>query len=256
MKTSAILIGLSLLILSGTPDASAQSFKERLKNAVKKVEQKVVPQKLPQHHDTTAGANDKNVNNRTSAVLFGENHTALFAPVGEPVDAKWGIKSVGTVKPPKEEAKQPDWNDARPSLLELDNKSLVEEYLVLYDCMESNYVSHSGPIACRYFETLRELDQRTEVLNKMVEHYNEANSFNINDDEDKYWADQEINWIIRNVLNVGAYKRLIRSSLAPLFTLKGSFIEDSTREYFDAHGGYENAHKAKWTVLKEPKANK
>ena len=282
MKSRTIII-LSLAVLIGVPDASAQSFKERLKNAAKKVEQKVKqevkqevsPQKLPEksgnsssssrnkeqpkRHDTVAGTdNKKNVNDKASIALFGGDHTALFAPVGDAINAKYGTKSVVPVKPPKEEAKQPDWNDARVYIYELDNKSLVDEYLMLDDCIESGYISNSSPASFRYNSLLDELVARTNVLNTMVEHYNEAKD-NYNSD-DKSFADLELNFIIRNVLDVRAYKTLIRSSLAPLFSLntltKKTFIKDSTKEYFNAHGGYENAHKAQWTVLKTSKTNK
>lgn len=282
MKSRTIFI-LSLAILIGVPNASAQSFKERLKNATKKVEQKVkqeikqevAPQKLPEkssnsssssrnkeqpkRHGTTAGTdNKKNVNDKTSIALFGGDHTALFAPVGDTINAKYGTKSVVPVKPPKEETKQPDWNDARVYIYELDNKSLVDEYLMLDDCIESGYISNSSPASFRYNSLLDELVARTNVLNTMVEHYNEAKD-NYNSD-DKSFTDLELNFIIRNVLDARAYKTLIRSSLAPLFSLntrtKKTFIEDSTKEYFNAHGGYENAHKVKWTVLKTSKTNK
>lgn len=282
MKSRTIFI-LSLAILIGVPNASAQSFKERLKNATKKVEQKVkqeikqevAPQKLPEkssnsssssrnkeqpkRHGTTAGTdNKKNVNDKTSIALFGGDHTALFAPVGDTINAKYGTKSVVPVKPPKEETKQPDWNDARVYIYELDNKSLVDEYLMLDDCIESGYISNSSPASFRYNSLLDELVARTNVLNTMVEHYNEAKD-DYNSD-DKSFTDLELNFIIRNVLDARAYKTLIRSSLAPLFSLntrtKKTFIEDSTKEYFNAHGGYENAHKVKWTVLKTSKTNK
>lgn len=190
--------------------------------------------------------------------MFGGDHTALFAPVGDTINAKYGTKSVVPVKPPKEEAKQPDWNDARVYIYELDNKSLVDEYLMLDDCIESGYISNSSPASFRYNSLLDELVARTNVLNTMVEHYNEAKD-NYNSD-DKSFADLELNFITRNVLDARAYKTLIRSSLAPLFSLntrtKKTFIEDSTKEYFNAHGGYENAHKVKWTVLKTSKTNK
>lgn len=278
MKSRTILI-LSLAALVGVPDASAQSFKERLKNAAKKVElkvkQEVAPQKLPEkssnsssssrdkelpkNHDTVAGTdNRQNVNDKAFIALFGGDHTALFAPVGDTINAKYSTKSVVPVKPPKEEAKQPDWNDARVHIYELDNKSLVDEYLMLNDCIESGYISNSSPASFRYHSLLDELVARTNVLNTMVEHYNEAKD-NYNSD-DKSFADLELNFIIRNVLDVRAYKTLIQSSLAPLFSLntltKKTFIKDSTKKYFDAHGGYENAHKAKWTVLKTSQTNK
>ena len=87
----------------------------------------------------------------------------------------------------------------------------------------------------------------------MVEQYNEA--------KEEYGADT-YQWVINgihnkiaSVLDSREYKTLIRSSLTPLFTLKDKWISDETKAYFNAHGGYENAHKANWTVW-DPQPNK
>lgn len=48
MNARTLLI-LSLVVLSGAPCASAQSFKERLKNAAKKIEQKVKQEVAPKN---------------------------------------------------------------------------------------------------------------------------------------------------------------------------------------------------------------
>ena len=105
------LLILSLVVLSGAPCASAQSFKERLKNAAKKIEQKVkqevAPKKLPEksgntssldselqkRHDAMVGPdNNKNAEDEAPTVRLPETHTALFAPLGYPVEATYGIK--------------------------------------------------------------------------------------------------------------------------------------------------------------------
>ena len=87
----------------------------------------------------------------------------------------------------------------------------------------------------------------------MVEQYNEA--------KEEYGADT-YQWVINgihnkivSVLDFREYIILIRSSLTPLFTLKDKWISDETKAYFNAHGGYENAHKANWTVW-DPQPNK
>lgn len=104
------LLILSLVVLSGAPCASAQSFKERLKNAAKKIEQKVkqevAPKKLPEksgntssldselqkRHDAMVGPdNNKNAEDEAPTVRLPETHTALFAPLGYPVEATYGI---------------------------------------------------------------------------------------------------------------------------------------------------------------------
>lgn len=94
------LLILSLVVLSGAPCASAQSFKERLKNAAKKIEQKVkqevAPKKLPEksgntssldselqkRHDAMVGPdNNKNAEDEAPTVRLPETHTALFDPI-------------------------------------------------------------------------------------------------------------------------------------------------------------------------------
>ncbi len=275
MKTSAILI-LSMAVLIGSPDASAQSFKERLKNAVKKEVQELSGKTSKKQKDkasgvTTNSQKGKNVipvvtgrvtKEEAATVLFGKDHTALFAPTGEPAPQEYGIKSVTVSKPPKEESKHPAWNESRPSLYELDNKSLVDEYLLLDECMESNYVSHSGPIAVRYWAVDGELSNRMKRLEELVENYNEAIDAYMDftgQEEDEWVFEGFFNTLYNRVLGSREYHTLIRSSLAPFFNKSlASFFnhDDNVLEYFDAHGGYENAHKAKWTVLKAPKTNK
>ena len=205
---------------------------------------------------TTAGGS------RTSklpvaAAFGGANHTALFAPVGTPLDAKWGVKAASVSKPPKHDADQPDWNDTRPTAYELDNKSLVDEYIVLRDCMDSNYISHNGPAAIRYFSVLEELSARTKMLDRMVQCYDDTNDCLSDDDPDERafgpgWVDTFI-----GILKTREYKIVLRSSLATFATLnevtKQNWLKKRTLEYFQQYGGFENAHKAKWTVVKSMK---
>lgn len=257
MKARAILIfGLAALI--GMPNTSAQSFKERLKKATEKVGQQVkqeVSKKAPEKKsDNTSSSEKKGVQKRndnqqskdkTPTANLPQTHTALFAPLGEPVNAKYGIKSVTPVRPPKEDAKQPDWNDARTHVYELDNKSLTDEYLMLNDCIKSGYIGSTSPASFRFHNVKDELIARTETLNRMVNIYNEAKD-NAEDGEDGF-ADLERKRLAA-YLKGRLYKTLIRSSIAPFFTLEGNWISNETKTYFKTHGGYENAHKANWTV--------
>ena len=272
MNARTLLI-LSLVVLSGAPCASAQSFKERLKNAAKKIEQKVkqevAPKKLPEksgntssldselqkRHDAMVGPdNNKNAEDEAPTVRLPETHTALFAPLGYPVEATYGIKSVKPVMPPREASDQVNWSEKQPNVYELDNQSLVAEFLMLDDCFADGYIKTLTPAHWRYDEIVKgELWARVGALNKMVEQYNEA--------KEEYGADT-YQWVINgihnkiaSVLDSREYKTLIRSSLTPLFTLKDKWISDETKAYFNAHGGYENAHKANWTVW-DPQPNK
>ena len=156
--------------------------------------------------------------------------------------------------PPREASDQVNWSEKQPNVYELDNQSLVAEFLMLDDCFADGYIKTLTPAHWRYDEIVKgELWARVGALNKMVEQYNEA--------KEEYGADT-YQWVINgihnkiaSVLDSREYKTLIRSSLTPLFSLKDKWISDETKAYFNAHGGYENAHKANWTVW-DPQPNK
>lgn len=258
MKKHSILI-LSVALLIGAPNASAQSFlKDKLKKVTNKISKQVekkIPKKVKDAaknvedvtNDIKGVAND--VQNATSAVTgkaINVNHTALFAPMGDPVDASYGTVSMKLQKPPYDETKQPDWNDSHEfgSAYELDNESLIENYKMMLECLDSKYISPTSPAVHTYYNLLDELSARIEALDRMVEHYNEA----------KYeYENGELEWAklesekVASYLKRGAYHRLVRSSIEPFFT-NGLWIKTETKEYFEAHGGYKDAHKAKFTV--------
>ena len=162
MKLRTIILFSLVGFIGGVQTASAQSFKDRFKSAVNKVKQEVKQEVSKTKSVGTSSLKGKlPVMTNSSSSLFGANHTALFAPVGTPTNAKYGIKKVTPVKPPKEDAKQPDWNDARTYVYELDNQSLVDEYLMLEKCMETKYINPTGPASFRYHSVLDELVDRT-----------------------------------------------------------------------------------------------
>ena len=256
MKARTVIV-LGLAALFWTPDASAQFLKNALKKAATKVGQQVkqeVTQKVGGKTETTQPATKKatkkgstarqTASNATSA-CWPANHTALFAPIGPAIDPKCGTKTVKATKPPKEDAKQPDWNDARVYADELDNQSLVEEYVLLNECMESKYIRPTSPAAVRLNSVLDELAARMEILNKIVEAYNEAED-HAKDGEDGF-ADLQRKRMA-GFLQKRAYHTLVRSSIAPFFTFQSTLFNKATIDYFKAHGGYENAHKANFTV--------
>lgn len=125
----------------------------------------------------------------------------------------------------------------------MDNKSLVEEYKILLECIESHYVSNSGPIGARFEYALQpELKNRVKALDRMVEYFNEIKA--------EYESEEPViegyNQYMESTLKSKPYHRVVRSSLEPL----SEFLDDETREYFEAHGGFQNAHKTKFTVWK------
>lgn len=257
MKLRTIILFSLVGFIGGVQTASAQSFKDRFKSAVNKVKQEVKQEVSKTKSVGTSSLKGKlPVMTNSSSSLFGANHTALFAPVGTPTNAKYGIKKVTPVKPPKEDAKQPDWNDAHTYVYELDNQSLVDEYLMLEKCMETKYINPTGPASFRYHSVLDELVDRTSKLNQMVEYYHEANDA-ANDEDEVAFANEFIDLLIGKVLKQDSYKRMLRSSLAPFATLNKlsgkNFMESETMDYFKKHGGIENAHKANFTVVKSRK---
>lgn len=258
MKLRAILI-LCLALVVGAPNTSAQSFMGKLKKATEKIGKQIkeevtntiTPKKSTKSTSTKKRLNsNKSTKSHTKATDLPETHTALFAPIGE-VKATYGTKkSTKPVKPPYDESKQPDWNDSRTPLDELDNASLLEEYKVLQECLDTKFISGSGPAAHRYWNVLNEIKNRVNALNDMVEMYTEAKyeygQRDKGEEGAEEWIEHYHNQLVK-VLKSQAYKSVIATSIAPFF-IDDLDINQSTKEYFEAQGGYENAHKAKLTI--------
>lgn len=270
MKKHAIAI-ICLAATCAAPNMSAQSIFKDVKNVVKnKLEKKVKKavtekvaskvtgtstqsgnKRLEKQVDAMVGKrSNKNMEDQAPTVRLPKTHTALFAPLGYPIEAKYGIKKAKPVAPPKDAKAQSAWNEKLPNVQELDNQSLVDEYLLLDDYVDRGIVTPVGtdPASWRYHTLVcGELGERCGALDKLVEKYNEA--------MDEYADDDTYNWIINGIhrdlaaiLEGRAYKTLIRSSLKPLFTVKNYCVNDRTKAYFADYGGYENAHKATMTV--------
>lgn len=118
--------------------------------------------------------------------------------------------------------------------------------------METKYLQPTSPAAHEYFQAKREVWKRVEALDRMVEFYNEfKDSYTSNDG----FAESQSK-LMESHLGREEYQRVIRSSIEPFFVYqKGmeyaqlkKFAGDGTKAYFEAHGGYQNAHKAKFTV--------
>lgn len=261
----------------GAPSITAQSFlnkvkklaKEKVESEVKKVVSGTSSSKtttatkrsgkssnLDKQVDAMVGkGNNKNKEDQAPTVRLPKSHTALFAPLGYPIEAKYGVKKAKPVTPPKDADAQVAWSEKLPDVQELDNQSLVDEFVLLDNCVKSGLIKNLTPADWRYKDLVRdELLARSEALDKMVEYYNEA--------MDEYKDDDTYNWVINGVhrnlaavLDGRAYKTLIRSSITPLFTVKTFGVNDKTKAYFKAHGGYENALKGTLTVW-NPEPNK
>ena len=262
MNSRTILL-LSLALIAASPASSAQSLRESLKKAAEKVGKQVeqeVSKKIPvktgktakrsgnssarnaeleKQYEAMLGPGVGNAEDEAPTVRLPETHTALFAPLGYPIEAAWGVKKAKPQLPPKAAAKQVDWVDKLPSIYDLDNQSLIDEYLLLDQCKEDGYIQNLTPAMSRYDNVIGEVIARADALNGMVEQYNEAKGEY--DSETYQWVINGIHRKSGAILESREYKTVIRTSLTPFFTLKGDFINDETKKYFAAHGGYENA---------------
>lgn len=281
MKLYVFLICL-MGLMATAPDASAQSFLNKVKRAVSKTAQEAV-QKTKQdavnkakqevEQKTNLKVTPEVVNNKPTArksigktlsgkssssagshtLPFPKDHTALFEPLGYPCDPTWGTKQHTLSKPPHDLTKQPDWMSARPAEVEYDNASLVKAFEMLDECMETKYLTAISPAAFGFSNMLGELEARCKALNAMVNCYTA-----VMDEYENFYEDDGMNHGVMldeakdnlcNALKNDHYKSTIRSSIAPL----KKYLESKTVEYFEKHGGLENAHKAKFTVVQEAK---
>lgn len=267
MKASAIFI-ISLAILIGAPSVSAQSFKERFKKATEKVGKQILDEVTKDSSSSSKSNSLKSSKSSKSSkknskksksskqskstkhtTRLPESHTALFAPLGKSVDAAYGTKSVKAVKPPKDEAKQPDWMDARVSAYELDNKSLVDELLLLDKCLKNGYISGNSPASFRYNTLLREFTERVDAVHRMVEYYDVCvYDYNADYGLDADAVNDNNHAQLARILKSRQYHTLVRSSIVPLFSVNADDLDDDTKTYFKKFGGMENAHKQKFTV--------
>lgn len=261
-------------LLASTSDTSGQSLLNRVKGVANKASQKVLQkstQRIVQRgkqevkpqatknkptngkpiDKTSSGNNSQSFDSHT--LPFPKDHTALFAPIGYPCDPIWGTKPHKLSKPPYEMAKQPNWMDARPNENEYDNASLVKAFKMLHECIETKYISANAPAASAYFNMQRELEARYAALDNMVERYNLLmdyyESLNNDDGLDYNVLMNDAKDMLCKVLKNDTYKKTIRSSIAPL----KEYLKEETVKYIEQHGGFDNAHIAKLTVIQEKK---
>ena len=269
MNTRTILL-LSLAVLATGPALSAQSLRENLKKAAEKVGKQIeqeVTKNLPVKKGTTTkrasgtSSRDAELEKQYEAMLgpgvgnaedepptakLPKQHTALFAPLGYPIEASYGLKKAKPQLPPKQAEKQVDWTEKLPYIYELDNQSLVDEFLLLDQCVEDGYIHNLTPAMARYDNVKGEVFARADALNGMVEQYNEAmDEYN---SETYQWVINGIHRKLADILDSREYKTVVRTSLTPLFLLKGNFVNEKTKKYFELYGGYENAINVKMTV--------
>lgn len=271
MKTRNILI-LCTAFLVSMPSTDAQSFKDGLKSLGDKIGKEIVKttqsvknqttgskpttqkpaasktsdrdKALQKQHDAMMG-NAPEMEDEAPTVKLPNEHTALFAPLGYPVEAVYGTLTVKPSMPPQSPDAQVNWSEKQPNIFNLNNKSLVDEYLLLDDCFKNGYFKTLTPAHWRYEEIVKsELYARANALNKLVELMAEARSEY--GGESPQWVINGLHDKIASILEGREYKTLIKSSISPFFTVKG-LINDETKEYFQKHGGYENATKVTMT---------
>lgn len=267
MKTRNILI-LCTAFLVSMPSADAQSFKDGLKSLGDKIGKQIVKttsskpttskpttqkpaasktsdrdKALQKQYDAMMG-NVPEMEDEAPTVKLPNEHTALFAPLGYPVEAAYGTLTVKPSMPPQSPDAQVNWSEKQPYVFNLNNKSLVDEYLLLDDCFKNGYIKTFTPAHARYENVGDELYARAKALNKLVELMAEARSEY--GGESPQWVINGLHDKIASILEGEEYKTLIKSSISPFFTVKG-LINDVTKEYFQKHGGYENATKVTMT---------
>ena len=148
-------------LLAVSPVADAQSFgnlfREAAQKATQHAVQKVVEKAADKNSDNKQNKQDKQKQSKRDKQLeqqmdamlhpgaskevqedeaptirLPKQHTALFAPLGYPIEDHFGTLSVKQpVFPPKEAADQVDWVDKQPYVLDMDNQSLVDEFWML-----------------------------------------------------------------------------------------------------------------------------
>lgn len=282
MKTRIITI-LCLSFLIGTQGTYSQSFKGLLKKAVQQAGNKVgiksntQKQTQTSRNKQTQTSRDQQLQKQYETMMAGapetkdedptvrlpDQHTALFAPLGYPIEAQFGVKKAKPSQPPREATKQVDWSGKQISPSNYDNQSLVDDYQFMSDLVVNGYIENLTPAFARYDMVEEEFLARGKVLNELVKCYKEIRS--------QYSMDDNYQWVINHAHNTLArllesdiYKRTIRSSLTPLFkaewtspdgSQKVSLVNDDTKKYFAEHGGYENAINVEWTKW-DPKPNK
>ncbi len=187
---------------------------------------------LEKRVDAMVGAdNNKNLEDQTPTVRLPETHTALFAPLGYPVEADYGVKKVKPSKPPKDADDQVEWSEKLPYVRDLDNQSLVDEYLLLKSLFDDGYIAKLTPASWRFNHLVSdELWARVNALNGMVSKYNEIKG-------EYKLGDDTYNWVINGlhaglveILSSDPYKTVLRSSLEPIFNLKDAISEDTRKK--------------------------
>ncbi len=243
-------------------------------NSVTKGKVSTSPVKMKSKSTSKQSARDKRLNDQVTAIMgpdgnrnmedeepttrILEQHTALLAPYGYDVDAKYGRLSQKPQVPPAKAADQVDWVGKQPQM-ELDNASLVAEYKKLKEAEAGGKIDFSFSPAWHYLENIEGiLLDRINAIEGVYKGIQEARS-----EYKMKVGDETYNWVINGIhdrlvrtLDSGGYKQAVRSSLEPLFTMKDFFRSyEDTKKYYEEHGGLKDAHKVKWTVW-DPKPNK
>lgn len=246
MKTRNILI-ICTAFLASMPCADAQSFKDGLKSIGDKIGKQIVKTTQSVKNQTTGSKpttqkpaasktsdRDKALQKQYDAMMgnvpemedekptvkLPDEHTALFAPLGYPVEAAYGTLTVKPSMPPQSPDAQVNWSEKQPNIFNLNNKSLVDEFLLLDDCFKNGYFKTLTPAHARYENVEGELYARANELNKLVELMAEARSEY--GSESPQWVINGLHDKIASILEGDKYKTLIKSSISPFSPSKDS----------------------------------
>ena len=194
-------------------------------------------------------ATNENKEDEQPTVRLPKQHTALFEPLGYPIEDHYGSLSVKPVTPPAKATAQVDWVDNLPMPYDLDNQSLIDEFQMLGKAESKGIDMHLSPAYHRRNSITDELLARCKALSELAEYHEELLSeYEMYDEGDNYnWVINGMHDKLANILESTSYKTLIRSSLVPLFALSENYINSKTRAYFTTYGGYQNATSVQWT---------
>ena len=95
-------------------------------------------------------AANENKEDEQPTIRLPQQHTALFEPLGYPIEDHYGSLSVKPVTPPVKATAQVNWVDNLPIPYDLDNQSLIDEFQMLSKAESKGIDMHLSPAYHRY----------------------------------------------------------------------------------------------------------
>ena len=265
-----LLLLFGLMLIMGISESQAQiSVLNKLKNKAKSVVNKVTSPVKTQSRSQSR--QDKEIEKRANAYLgpdgnrnaedqaptiaIPDNTTALLAPLGYPLDEKEGRDQSKIVLPPLTLKGQEKWHETLVWPNMLTNKRLYDEFLALEQFVEDHPESEFYPYSARMGSIQDELSARVKALDDYVGSY--KTSKETDKTADYEWEKNGDRAFVERDISGDAYKRVVRSPIDVFFTTKNKrfLVDDDTKAFFEAHGGWANATQGPFTKW-DPNPNK